>query len=365
MKKIKQSVTNLGRKAVRVVRRTPKAPAGRITNDTISEHRERILNSGRRFKYPMQYARHKLVINTIILSISVIVLLAVFGWWQLYLVQNTSGAFYRITQALPLPIASVNGTPVRYSDYLLRYKSEIYWLTQNNQINTNTADGKRQAEYRKRQALDDAESVTYARGIAGPRAITISEKQIDDFVEEARRANGISISSEAYYSAQLDAYNWSQSEVRDNIRNSLLKREVAFSVDDAARQTANDVLTGASAPNADFNAVVAPFVAAGKTNVTTADAGTIPIESQDPSGIIKTIRGLSAGQTSGLIRGIDGYYIAKLIEKTTTTIHYSYVKVALTKYAIDFAALKTNKKIEEYIKVDATSPATGAVRKGN
>jgi len=355
MKKIKQSVANLGRKAVRVVKRTPKAPTGRITNDTISEHREHILTSGRRFKYPMQYARHRLVINTIALIVGLIVLLAAFGWWQLYFVQNTSNAFYRVTQALPLPIATVDGTPVRYSDYLMRYKSEIYWLTQNNQINTNTTDGKRQAEYRKRQALDDAESITYARTIAGQKGITISEDQINAFVEEARRANGISISTEAYYSAQLDAYNWSRSEVRNNISNSLLKREVAFSVDNTARQTSTEVLTAATAPNADFNAITTGYAQAGKTNITTADAGTIPIESQDPNGIIKSIRGLNNGQVSGLIRGVDGYYIAKLLEKTSTTIHYSYIKVALTEYTAQLSALKNNHKVQEFIKIKSDS----------
>lgn len=362
MKKLTHSAKILGAKAVRIVKRTPKGPTGRITNDTINEHRAHILTSGRRFKYPMQYARHKLVINTILLSVGLIILLAAFGAWQLYFVQNTSGAFYRVTQAVPLPVASVNGTPVRYSDYLMRYKSEIYWLAQNNQINTNTTDGKRQAEYRKRQALDDAESVAYARTIASAKGIIVGDAQVDAFVEEARQANGISISTEAYYSAQLDAYDWSRTEVRNNISNSLLKREVAFSVDDAARATAGEVLASATAPNADFNAIAAGYAQKGTTNVTTADAGTIPIVSQDPSGIIKAIRGLNAGQVSGVIRGIDGYYVAKLIDKSATTIHYSYLKIGLTKYASDFAALKSGHKINEYIAIKDAATADNATK---
>lgn len=354
MKKIRESVKNLGHKAARAVKRRPEAPAGRITNDTISEHREHILTSGRRFKYPMQYARHKLVINTILLSIAIVVLLAVFGWWQLYIVQNTGSAFYRVTQALPLPVASVDGSPVRFSDYLMRYKSEIYWLTQNNQINTNTPDGQRQAEYRKRQALDDAEALTYARAIASKKGIAVSEQQVDAFVETARQANGISISTEAYYSAQLDAYNWSKTEVRDNIRDSLLEREVKFSVDDKARQTASAVLTAAAAPNADFNAIAASYRQQGNTDVSATDAGSIPIDSQDPNGIIKAIRGLNPGQISGLIRGVDGYYVAKLIDKSSTTIHYSFVKVALTQFTNDLAGLKKDHKVQEFISIKST-----------
>ena len=76
----------------------------RITNETVAEHRERILAGGRRFKYPMQYARHRLVIITIIISVVAVVAIALTTWWQLYPVQNTSTFFYRITRVLPLPV---------------------------------------------------------------------------------------------------------------------------------------------------------------------------------------------------------------------------------------------------------------------
>ena len=36
----------------------------RITNETVAEHREQILAGGRKFKYPVQYAKHKLVLNS-------------------------------------------------------------------------------------------------------------------------------------------------------------------------------------------------------------------------------------------------------------------------------------------------------------
>ena len=82
-----------------------KTAPSRITNETVAEHRERILAGGRRFKYPMQYARHKLVFNTIIVTLVTLVLLAVVGWWQLYIVQNSSSFFYRVTRVLPLSAA--------------------------------------------------------------------------------------------------------------------------------------------------------------------------------------------------------------------------------------------------------------------
>ena len=35
----------------------------RITNETVAEHREQIIAGGRKFKYPIQYARHRFSIQ--------------------------------------------------------------------------------------------------------------------------------------------------------------------------------------------------------------------------------------------------------------------------------------------------------------
>jgi predicted secreted protein len=72
---------------------TEKSVPSRITNETVAEHRERILAGGRRFKYPMQYARHRLVFTTIVITLVAFLLLLLVGWWQLYSVQNTSTFF--------------------------------------------------------------------------------------------------------------------------------------------------------------------------------------------------------------------------------------------------------------------------------
>ena len=81
---MKKLLTKLNRK------KQPEEPKGRITTDTLAEHREKVLAGGRKFKYPMQYARHKLVINAIIIGVAAVILLVVLGWYLLYPAQNTS-----------------------------------------------------------------------------------------------------------------------------------------------------------------------------------------------------------------------------------------------------------------------------------
>jgi hypothetical protein len=84
----------------------------RITSETIEQHREHILAGGRKFKYPIQYARHKLVINAILISVAAVIIALVVGWWQLYPQQNTSEFMYHVTKVIPVPVAYVDGQPV-------------------------------------------------------------------------------------------------------------------------------------------------------------------------------------------------------------------------------------------------------------
>ena len=128
MKK-KLLIKRLGRK-----QKEEKEAPSRITNETVAEHRERILAGGRKFKYPVQYARHRLVINAILVTLAALVLLAVIGWWQLYLVQNSSAFMYRITRILPVPVASVDGEYVPYRDYLVQYRGSEYYLSKYGEV---------------------------------------------------------------------------------------------------------------------------------------------------------------------------------------------------------------------------------------
>ncbi len=95
------------------MRKKKQAKSRRVTTDNLEEHREEVLANGRKFKYPFQYAKHKLVINTIIIGVVALALLVGFGWMQLYKLQNMGDIMYRFTKAIPLSVAKVDGHNVR------------------------------------------------------------------------------------------------------------------------------------------------------------------------------------------------------------------------------------------------------------
>jgi len=241
-----------------LIRRNKKArsnEATRITNDTVAEHREKILAGGKRFKYPVQYARHKLVINAIIIGFATLSLLTVFGWQQLYMAQNSSAFFYRVTQILPLPVASVDGEPARYSDYLLNYRTSEYYLSKYDEISPNSENGRLQLQYKKREALDIALSDAYARKIAESHSIEITDNEIDKSLEVLRTAANGTLTEETSAASSERILGLSGGDLGTLVRNSILRGKAAFALDENAKKIQQEIDVALQKNNQSFEKV--------------------------------------------------------------------------------------------------------------
>ena len=86
--------------------------------EKVAERREEVLATGRKFKYPLQWTKHRIVINTILISVVVIAVIIMAIWLALYRLNMTDDLLFRITKVVPLPVATVDSEEVRFSDYL-------------------------------------------------------------------------------------------------------------------------------------------------------------------------------------------------------------------------------------------------------
>lgn len=331
--------------------RTTQQHPARITNETVAEHRERILAGGRRFKYPVQYARHRLVINTIIISVVALLAITAFVWWQLYPQQNSSTLFYRITRVLPLPVAIVDDQSVRYSDYLVGYRSQAHYLEFKEGVNLGSAENKPQVDYIKRKAMDDAIADTYALKLARQYNISITDAQIDQALERQRQSRDGTASKETYDAIIRDHFDWTPEEAREVTARKLLRQEVAYHIDEAAtRQKA--ALEQLLATQTDFDKIAMQLGGTGDAKVTASVTPLVPNNNQD-GGLAVAAAGLKKGETSSVIRSTsgDGYYVVKLLDSDSTgRISYAYIRIPLTVFNVQLADVKKS-KVKEYISV--------------
>lgn len=325
----------------------------RITNNTVAEHREKILAGGRKYKYPRQFQKHRLVIVSIGVVAGALIVLAIIAWQQLYVSQNSSRVLYRATQIVPVSVASVNGEPVRFSDYLMRYRSSLYYYHHYNSMNENTVDGKRQAEYTKRQELTTSERFAFARQLARENKIRVTDKDVDDLINADIQAQGVSM--QAYERTVLRSYfDWSLGEYRQIVRDRIILKEVSFLVDSKAKSRINSVRRMANAgtdfatlarEHSDDDVVV-------KSNG--GDTGVMPLKNVDADGLIAAAADLEKDRVSDIIRGVDAYYIIKLISKTPDTVHFYRIKISLSEFEDRFKKLQSEGKIKEYIRINST-----------
>lgn len=336
----------------------PPDTGGRITNETVAEHRERVLAGGRKFKYPLQYTKHRVLIVTV--SIVVITTLSFFGFcgWQLYSVQSTDKFIYSLTQFVPVPVAKIDGTWVRYSDYLLELRSAIHYLNTKEAVNFNSDDGKRQLDYQKRLALDKAVQNTLVEKLASEQRINVSQKEVDDFVKAQISTNRLGVNENVYKQVIRDYYDWTFDEYKNSIREQLLRKKVQAQLDTESRKKITDILQRIE-QGGDFAAIVKESSEDVATKGQGGDMGTVNKDTEDPNGIIAAASNFENGQISGVIEGVDGFYIVKMIEKAPggdMRLAKMYVGYKLLDQKM--AEFKKQGAIQEFITVKQISQPT-------
>lgn len=330
----------------------------RITNETVAAHRESILAGGRKFKYPLQTPKHRIVVVTVL--IVVLTFVAFFGGftWSLYVAQNTSQFAQRLTQVLPYPVASVDGQLARYSDYLLELRSSMHYLSTKENINFSSEDGKRQLEYQKRIALNKTIDRAYVAKLANEQKLNVSSKEVDAFVDKEINSGQLGVSEQVFKQVIQDYYGWSFDEYRSSVEHQLLRKKVVAKMDTTGRARANAVLADVTTGGKDFaeEAKVVSDDPTAKTNG--GDVGFVSKTTDDPNGLVAAASALQPGQVSQVIEGSDGFYIVKLTEAKDNTIRFSKIYIAYTVYNQKLSELRKNGKIQEYIKVAETASPT-------
>jgi hypothetical protein len=79
-----------------------------ITSETIAEHREEVLKGARKYIYPLQHSKRKIVVITITVIIAAIISLFVYCWFALYRYYQYNTFVYRVTQVVPLSITPMS-----------------------------------------------------------------------------------------------------------------------------------------------------------------------------------------------------------------------------------------------------------------
>lgn len=325
-----------------------KKPGAKMTEkEKVEVRREEVLHRGRKFKYPLQFAKHKLVLTTIIISFAALVLLFAAGWWMLFKTQNTGDVMYRITRVLPVAVAKVDGEPVKYSDYLMFYRSSMKAVERQSGALGEGEDAENVRKEYKRAALYEAEELTFAYKIAKENGINVTNEEIEELFDEHRKVGGVERSEESFLKVVEDNFGLSKDEYKRMLRLMLYKKKVQEATDEKANELADKVEKMLKENGGDFHKVAEKY---GKELKMEATGGLVDSKNID-GGRANVAMGLEKGKMSGKFSSNngDGYYFVKLIDKNETKVNYESIFIPFTEFLSDFSEVEN---IEEYIKIE-------------
>ncbi len=318
--------------------------------EKVEERREEVLAKGRKFKYPMQYAKHKVIINTIIVALVALILMVVAGWAMLYKFQDTGNMLYRVTQILPVPVAEVADEKVRYSDYLMIYRSNLETAERQGGQLGEDADADLVKNGYKRAALDLAIEYTYALKLGREMGITVSDAEVDEAFDEHRKVGGVERSAESFMKIINDNFGMSRREYRRMLYLTLMRAKVAEAVDAKAQDLTAQVEKMLQENGGDLMAIAETL----GVEVEYQETGQLVDNMNVDGGRSNQAMLLEPGQVSErfLSSNGDGFYYVKLVEKNDSQVNYVSLKINFTEFDVRVAELFDKGEVKEYIDLE-------------
>ena len=315
----------------------------------VDERREEILAKGRKFKYPLQFAKHRLVAITVIISVLAILVMTAVGWFLLYKKQSEGDIIYRVARVLPVPVAKVDGENVNFGDYLLIYRSSMRAVEQQSgTLGTDEEAEEVRARY-KRAALDQAEEYAFSRKLARENGVSVGRDEINEAFLAHRNIGGVEKSEESFLKVVADNFGMDKREYEQMIEMALMQVRVSEKIDETANETAERVEEMLAKNGGNFDEVAKELT--GVVNVE-ATGGLVSNKNID-GGRAERAFNLEKGEVSErfVSSNGDGYYFVKLLNKNEKQVDYISIKVPFVELRTRFEKAKAEGKIEEYIEI--------------
>lgn len=293
----------------------PNAAMPRITNDTVAEHREEVLSSARKYIYPLQLSKHRIVVFTVSIVLASLMAFFTYATLALYKFQSTSTFLYKATQVVPFPVARQGGRFIAYENYLFEVRRQQHYYENQQKVDFNTDFGKEQLAAWKRHALEKVIDDAYIKKIAKKQNISVSDREVEDQISLLRKFNRLGNSDDVLEDVLHGYFGWTRNDFKRYLHSSLLQQKVLETLDTDTKGRADAALAELNS-GADFAAVAKKY----SDDVTTKDNGGIydfviqksnrDLRPQTLDAIFK----LQPGQISGIVNTGNSLEIYKLTE---------------------------------------------------
>jgi len=324
----------------------------KITNETVNDHREEILSGARKYIYPLQHSKHRVVIISSTLFTAAVISFFVYCGLSLYKYQNYSLFIYGVTQVVPFPVAKAGPYYVAYENYLFELKHYIHYYQTQQKINFKSIEGQQQLSSFKKQALQIVVDDAYIKELAQKNHVRVSANDINNEINLLKQQNLLGNNNRVLDNVLAQYWGWTLNDFKRELSNQLLAQKVVSTLDTSANDKANQALTAINSGQ-DFATVAKQY---SEDTTTISNGGQFPFTiSRSNKDLapqtLNEIFQLQNGQTSGIINIGTGLEIVKIISTSGEQITAAHILINYKSINTFIAPLEKSQKPHYYITV--------------
>jgi hypothetical protein len=322
----------------------------RITNETIAVHREEVLKGARKYIYPLQHSKHRIIMLTAWILVAAISTFLVYSTLALYRLNQYNTFLYRTTQVVPFPIARVGDNFVAYENYLFELRHYIHYYQ--NQLGLNfEGNDKAQLKNFRKQALDGVVNNAYVKILAQKNNVSVTDKEVNERIAEVRNQNRLGSNNKVFSDVLRDYWGWSISDFKRSLKEEILSEKVVAKLDKADTDRANSALFKLK-NGEDFAKLATDISDDPNAKANGGDYG-FPITKTNPNvppQVVNTIFKLQPGQISAVINTGSTLEIVKNVQVNGDSITAKHIVINLKDISEYTKQLKKEKPAHIFIK---------------
>lgn len=341
------------RKIVNKIRRkkSDKTPLERrITTDNLADHREEVLDTGRKHIYPLRQPKHRLVIISITIASAAVTGFFAYSTLALYKFKSNSNFLYQVTKVVPFPLARIGSDFVSYESYLFEVNHYQHYYQTQQDTDFNSDAGKQQLQEFRKRAMEKVINDAYVKELAQEKGISVTEQEVNDRVSLIRNQNRIGSSDKEFEDVLREFWNWSVNDFKRSLRQQILTEKVIAELDTDVRTKAQNTLKEINGGK-DF-AIVAKEVSEDPSTKDKGGEFGFGIDKNNKDISPKTVEALfqlKPGQVSGIINVGYGLEIVKNLQQKDDKIKAAHIIFNFKDINQYLGSIKDQRKTRTYV----------------
>ena len=323
----------------------------RITNETVAAHREEVLSSARKYIYPLQHSKHRVVLVSSTLLVAALIGVFTYCLLALYHFQSDSGFLYRITQVVPFPVAKAGPAYVAYENYLFELRHYVHYYQTQQAVDFKSDTGKLQLTAFKKQALQQVVDYAYVKQLAARNKVSVSDQEVNDEITLVRNQDRLGSNEKEFEDVLKEFWGWSIDDFKRELKQQLLAQKVVSVLDIGTHQRADAALKQLQG-GADFATLAGQISDDTATKANGGQFGfAIDKSNQNlPPQTTNALFSLQPNQISDVVNIGYGLEIDKLISVQGSKVQGAHIVFKFQSINTYVDALAAKEKTHKYIK---------------